>query len=149
MRTPRERQSRTPAPCPIYKGQLKWSTPQRSWMRGEDAKVWKSLSSICDYVGLYRMLRGMDDVWRDGHPDSGRAQFGLNHGRASYGHARLNGSGVPSTARHLDRPVWRTGHHAALAGGLRRPLVDLVVCDRALAISSARPRARASWRFLL
>src|SRR5262249_48363787 len=39
-------------------------------------------------------------------------------------------------------------HHAAFAGGLCGPAVDLVVRDRALAVPAARPRAWAGRRFL-
>src|SRR5208282_5718253 len=36
--------------------------------------------------------------------------------------------------------VRRAGHHAAPVGGLCRPVMDLVLCDRALAVSVAWPR---------
>jgi hypothetical protein len=47
------------------------------------------------------------------------------------------------------RPLRRTGHYAALAGGLCHPIVDLHLRERALAVFAAGPCTRAGRRLLL
>src|SRR6185437_10849869 len=74
---------------------------------------------------------------------------GFDSARAPDRHADSDRSSVSPAARHLDRSLRRTDHHAYPAGGLRRPLMDLVLCNRALAIPAARPRTGAGWRLIL
>src|SRR5579883_569680 len=112
-------------------------------------EVRESLGSIRDDLGIHRLFRGVDNVRGNGDPDSRPTQSGFNAARTPHGNASSQWGVVSPAARHLDRPLRGPPHHAASPGGLRRPTMDIVLCDRALAVSAAWPGARAGWRLFL
>ncbi len=98
---------------------------------------------------LHGLLHGLDDVWRDRHPDQEDAGPQRHPVRPADVHAGAHRLPVACAAGHLDRPLRRPCRHGGGDGRHRAGDLAHELCHRVLAFPHHRPVCRPGWRLVL